>query len=76
MTPQDREEEAGSLRLRILPDAAAGSAQSCLCQGLLRGSLGEERDLVPAQRGAKLRQEAWSSAVVMVLVVAQREASH
>lgn len=56
--PQDIEEEAGSLSLRILPDAAEGSARSCLCQGLLRGSLGEERDLVQAQRGAKLRQEA------------------
>lgn len=53
--PQDREQEAGSSGLRILPHVATDSAPSPLCQEPVRRSLGEERDLAQAQRSVKVR---------------------
>lgn len=73
LIPQDREQEAGSSGLRILPNVATDSAPSPLCQEPVRRSLGKERDLAQAQRGVKVRREARSSAAIMVLVAAQRE---
>lgn len=52
VTPHGREQEAVSSGLRILPDAASGSAWSSLCPGLSGVSLGEERVLVPSLEGS------------------------
>lgn len=55
MIPQDREQEASSSGLRILPHVATDSAPSPLCQEPVRRRLGEDRDLAQAQRSVTVR---------------------